>query len=390
MIIYAAAAFLVTLSVVLHAIWYGRLFHPLAAVPLTNRPLPKLSIIVTACNEEATIRATAESLLGQDYPNLELILINDRSTDATGELIRAVAAEHPGAIHPIMVDKLPAGWLGKNHALWLGAARATGEWLLFTDADVLFDPTCLRRAVAYAEAEGLDHLALFPGMVAHSFPLQAFIAYFVRTFCTYNMTLMANEPRRALGTGCGGFNLVRRSAYAAAGTHRAISLRPDDDVRLGMRLKRSGARQRIMSGAGMAWVEWYPSLKAAIQGLEKNSFAVADYSLPKAVAMAGSLLALDSLPYLLVWFAHGPARWLLLATILTQFVAFVYTNSKATDLHPAHFLLSPLAALTFTWTFVRATWLTYQRGGIVWRGTLYPLTLLRSQTGLEGLAPWKR
>lgn len=385
MLIYAALTLALVLSICLSTVWYGRRFYLLANLPLAEAPLPRLSVIVPACNEEATVQATAASILGQDYPDLELILVNDRSTDRTGERMAQVAAAHPGRARALAVDKLPEGWLGKNHALWLGARQATGDWLLFTDADVLFDPSCFRRAVDRAEARGLDHLALFPRLVTHSFLLGAWIGHFISMHCTYGRNLAANDPRSPVGTGCGGFNLVRRSAYEAIGGHRPISLRPDDDLRLGLRLKRSGFRQEALSGAGLAEVEWYPSLGAAIRGLEKNSYAVAGYSVLQLLAMCGALFALDCLPSVLVWFAAGLARWLLAATVIVQFAAFLYTNGKTRTANSAYLLLWPLLSLTLIYTVTRASWLTLRQGGMYWRGTFYPLGLLRSQTGLEDL-----
>src|SRR4029077_19257955 len=123
---------------------------------------PRVSIIVPARNEEQGVRAAVESLLRQDYPALELVVVNDRSADRTGAILSALAEEHPGRLRVVTVSELPGGWLGKNHALWLGACQSSGAWLLFPDADVIFDPTCLRRAVAHAEAQRLDHLTMSP------------------------------------------------------------------------------------------------------------------------------------------------------------------------------------------------------------------------------------
>lgn len=386
MLIFAAVSAALAVTLLLSALWYGRLFHRLANLPVpADKPLPRLSVIVPACDEAATIRATAESILQQDYTDLELVLIDDRSTDQTGVIMDQLVAEHPGKVRALHVHTLPPGWLGKNHALWVGTQQATGAWLLFTDADLLFDPTCFRRAVGYSQAEGLDHLAMFPRMLNNGYWLGTFVSYFVYVFCIYNRVYRANDPRQSMGTGSGSFNLIRREAYAAVGTHAAISLRPDDDVRLGHRVKRKGLHQRFVSGAGMSAVAWYPSLWEAVRGLEKNALSVMEYSGAMLVVACLSLIALDTLPYLLVWLASGMARWLFLGTMLLQAASFVYTNGKTGNGVLKYFLAFPLGAPLLSFALLRAGWLTLRDGGIRWRGTFYSLKELKGQTGFEGL-----
>ncbi|MDP9372738.1 MAG: glycosyltransferase, partial [Chloroflexota bacterium] len=208
--------------------------------------LPRLSIIVPARNEERSLESAVDSLLRQDYPALELVLVDDRSTDRTGQIIARLAAAHPDWIQAITVDRLPPGWLGKNHALWLGALRASGDWLLFADADIVFAPNCCRLALTYAAAAGIDHLTLFPRFTAPGYWLDAFVSFFVYTFVTYQRPYLVQDPRSGVGIGVGAFNLIRRAAYVTIGTHAAIALRPDDDTRLGRRVKLLGLRSHIL------------------------------------------------------------------------------------------------------------------------------------------------
>ncbi|MCI5159154.1 MAG: glycosyltransferase family 2 protein, partial [Candidatus Electrothrix sp. AUS1_2] len=127
--------------------------------PLEGDKPPSVSVIIPACNEEQELETALTSVLSLDYPNLEIIVLDDRSTDATPQILDRMASQHP-RLRVIHITELPAGWLGKNHALHLGAARATGEYLLFTDADVHYTPDTLRRAVARMETRTLDHLSL--------------------------------------------------------------------------------------------------------------------------------------------------------------------------------------------------------------------------------------
>ncbi len=347
---------------------------------------PRLSIIVPARNEERHMRVAVESLLRQDYPALELVVVNDRSTDRTGAILAELVAAHPGRLRVLTVTDLPDGWLGKNHALWLGARESSGAWLLFTDADVIFDPTCLRRAVAYAEAHKLDHVTLSPKLLGRGYWLNAFINFFLYAFTVFLRPDLANDPKSQVSVGVGAFNLIRRSAYERIGTHQAISLRPDDDLKLGRRVKLAGLRQRVLNGADVLSVRWYATLGEAIRGLEKNSFAGAEYRVPVVLSAAVILAGMLAAPWALVWMTRGWTRWLLAATVATQ--AMTYVGANWLNRRPVlRYLPSfPFTALLFCYVALRSTWLTLRQGGIRWRDTLYALDELRTQTGLEGLA----
>jgi cellulose synthase/poly-beta-1,6-N-acetylglucosamine synthase-like glycosyltransferase len=387
-LVYAGVVFLANLIPFLrlarHANAIPRL--PDAPSPSATTDWPRVSIVVPARNEEQGVRAAVESLLRQDYPALELVVVNDRSTDRTGAILAALAEEHPGRLRVVTVMELPDGWLGKNHALWLGACQSSSAWLLFTDADVIFDLTCVRRAMAYAEAQKLDHLTMSPKLLARGYWLNAFVNFFLYAFAVFTRPDLANDPRSQIGVGVGAFNLIRRSAYERIGTHRSISLRPDDDIKLGMRVKLSGLRQRLLNGADALSVRWYATLGEAIRGLEKNSFAGVEYRVSRVLGAVAILAGTLAAPWALVWIARGWTRRLLAATIAVQ--ALTYVGANWLNRRPIlRYLPSfPFTALLFCYVALRSTWLTLRQGGIRWRDTLYPLTKLRAQTGLEGLS----
>jgi cellulose synthase/poly-beta-1,6-N-acetylglucosamine synthase-like glycosyltransferase len=383
---YAGAVFLTNLIPFLGLARHARSIPRLPESVLRLTDWPRLSIIVPARNEEQGVRAAVESLLRQDYPALELIVVDDRSTDRTGAILAGLAAEHPGRLRVLHVTELPAGWLGKNYALWLGACESSGEWLLFTDADVIFDPACLRRAVACAEAQKLDHVTMSPLLLARGYWLNAFVNFFLYAFTVFLRPDLANDPQSRGGIGVGAFNLIRRAAYARVGTHQAISLRPDDDMRLGKRVKLAGLRQRVVNGADVLSVRWYATLGEAIRGLEKNTFAGAEYRVPAVVGGVAVLAGMLAAPWALVWITRGWTRRLLAATIAVQ--SLTYGGANGLNRRPVlRYLPSfPFAALLFCYVALRSTWLTLRQGGIRWRDTLYPLAELRAQTGLEGLS----
>lgn len=202
-----------------------RFLREVSAV-LPERP-PRVSLIAAARNEERNIEAAVRSLLKLDYPELELILVNDRSEDRTGVILDQLARED-GRLCVLHVAELPPGWLGKNHALWLGSRQARGELLLFTDADVLMRPDVLRRAVHLLESAGLDHLAATPEARMPKLLLNLFMAAFGFVFGVFTRPWQARDPKSPRHIGIGAFNLVRAEAYARVGGHRTIALRPDD------------------------------------------------------------------------------------------------------------------------------------------------------------------
>ena len=157
---------------------------------------PRVSIIVPARNEEADIELSLTRLLELDYDNYEIIAVNDRSTDRTGEIMERVARASGGdRLRVLHHRELPAGWLGKTHAMWTATNEATGDWLLFTDADVVFKPDSLRRAVAYAEAEKADHVVLFPQMVMKKPGEYMMIAFFQTMFVFGHRPWKVADPK---------------------------------------------------------------------------------------------------------------------------------------------------------------------------------------------------
>jgi hypothetical protein len=275
------------------------------------------------------------------------------------------------------VDRLPDGWLGENHALELGADRARGAWVLFTDADIHMHPDALTRAVGMAEAEGIDHLVVAPEMVLPGPLLQAFAVFFFYAFLTFAKPWRARDPKSWFFVGVGAFNLVRRSAYEAVGGHRPIALRPDDDMKLGKILKRGGFRQDALRGDGMLKVEWYHSLRELVRGLEKNMFSGIEYS--PALSIAGGLvqLVVGVLPVALVFPASGAAQALFGAQVLAT-AGTMALLARIMRVSPGVALLYPVVVLLFVFILWRTMILNLVHGGIRWRGTFYSLDDLKA------------
>jgi cellulose synthase/poly-beta-1,6-N-acetylglucosamine synthase-like glycosyltransferase len=337
---------------------------------------PRVSIVVAARNEQSGIEAGLASLLRLDYPALEIIVVNDRSTDRTGEILdRMARADSRLAV--VHLSELPEGWLGKNYALYSGAARATGQLLLFTDADIVFEPSTLRRAVGYLEREALDHLTAIPNTKVPGVALNAFISAFAVFFSMYARPWKARDPRSSFHVGIGAFNLIRASAYRAIGTHQSIAMRPDDDLKLGKLVKKHHLRQDAVYARELLTVEWYRSIGEMIDGLMKNAFAGVNYSL---LAAAGSTLVLcltTVWPFAGLFVTTGWTRWLNgVSAVLV--VCLFWTSARFNGGRPWQAIAFPMAALLFSYVIWRSALLAVTRGTVTWRGTAYPLARMRA------------
>ena len=344
--------------------------------PYSGAHPPKVSVIIPARNEAKKIREALQSVLKQDYRNLEFIVLNDRSTDATAAILAELAANET-KLRVENISELPPGWLGKNYALYRGAQRASGELLLFTDADVVMDHGAVARAVHYLLANRLDHLAVMPAVRMPGLALRLFCSAFGVFFSAYIRQWKAKDPRSRRFVGVGAFNLVTKDAYRAIGTHQAIAMRPDDDIKLGKLLKKAGYRQELVFGMGTLVVEWYSSLRELIDGLMKNSFAGLEYSVPLSLAGGAAVLLLNVWPFLAIFVVKGPA-WILYLLAVVAMLLFISDGNRFYHLPSWYALAHPLSALLFVYILWKSMLLTLWTGGISWRGTHYPLAMLKS------------
>jgi glycosyltransferase involved in cell wall biosynthesis len=336
---------------------------------------PFVSIIVAARDEERGIERGVRSLLGLAYPAFEVIVVNDRSTDGTAAILDRVRHEHPRLV-VVPVETLPPGWLGKNHALALGATKARGDLLLFTDADVVFEPSTLGRAVRVIEDQRLDHLTALPGVALNSVALTALVVTFSVLFTIYTRPWKARHPRSRHHIGVGAFNLIRTSAYDQIGTHAAIALRPDDDLRLARAVKQAGLLQDVVHARDFLVVEWYASVREMVDGLMKNAFAGIHYSVAALVASTVALVAFNLWPWVALFSTGGAARRLSAVAVLAL-STLVFAHTRASRVSPLYVLLYPLGIVGFIYILWRSALLALTRGAIAWRGTSYPLEALK-------------
>lgn len=346
-------------------------------VPPRADAWPTLSVVFAARNEARAIEAAVRSMLALDYPDLEIVAVDDRSEDATGEILDRLAAED-ARLRVHHVRALPAGWLGKNHALHAGAALAQGEFILFTDADILYHPQAMRGALHHAAAQKLDHLAVIPELLLEGQMLPMMMAYFTFCFAMGFQPWKARDPASDKFVGLGAFNLVRRARYLSLGGHERIRLRPDDDLRLGQLVKIEGGRSDLLFGEGRVRVEWYRTFGELFRGLEKNTFSGADYSLAKMAAMFCATALLHIFPFVYLFVATSMYQWALYGAIVAAWGVASLDNNRFHRLPSWSAYLFPISAFLMLVIMGHATFKTLWIGGIRWRGTFYPLKELRS------------
>ena len=366
--------------------------------PVSPAGNPRVSIIVPARNEAESIEQALTTLLALDYDNYEVIVVNDRSTDSTGKILERIARcqnqNHPvdklraGCVseaatrmaHPTLKvvhhTELPAGWLGKTHAMWTAANQASGDWLLFTDADVLFKPDSLRRALAYAESVPADHVVLFPQMIMKRPGEYMMIAFFQTMFMFGHRPWKVADPSTDDHMGVGAFNLVRRRVYDAVGTYAALRMEVLDDMKLGKVVKQAGFAQRNVFGGDLISLRWAKGAMGIVNNLTKNFFAVLSFQWWRTVISAVGLAFLNFGPFLGIFLAQGWARAPYAAALASMFAIYVGMSWRSA-VPPYYFLLHPVSTMLFIYTLLRSMFLTLWNDGIEWRGTKYPLAELR-------------
>jgi glycosyltransferase involved in cell wall biosynthesis len=343
--------------------------------PAEYAACPSISLIFAARDEEEKLPAALATLAALDYPDLEIIGVDDRSQDATGRILDDFAAANP-RFRAVHVAELPNGWLGKPHALQKGYEASTGEWLLFTDADVRFMPDVLRRAVTVAKERNLDHLTLVCNVEMHGFWEKTLLTFFGLAFHLSTDAYSVSNPNSRAYVGIGAFQLLRRSAYETIGTHRRLAMEVVDDMKLGKLVKQSGFRSCVAIAQDYVSVRWHAGARNIIRGVTKNMFAALGYSLPfAAVALAG-VFVLNVVPFFAVFAGHGWIR--IIAGIAVVIALCMHVSVDVVNkVSPLYALTHPVGAMVFCYMVVRSVTVTLWHGGVTWRGTFYPLKELK-------------
>jgi hypothetical protein len=342
---------------------------------------PSLSVLVAARNEAHTIEPALASLVAQDYPDLEIVLVDDRSTDGTGAVIDRMARAD-ARVTAVHLRDLAPGWLGKVHALQRGLEGSRGEIVLLTDADVHLAPGTLRFAVALMAARGLDQLAAIPRFLPTRSVVDVEVVEMLRALLTVLLPPWAvSSPGSGAFFGVGAFNMFRREAFARTPGFAHLRMETADDVGVGMLLKRSGAACAVVSAVDLVSVTWHRTLADIFRGSEKTYATMADCRAIRMVLMAATT----------VWFEISPLAGAAVAVSGTDPVlrvvgaavalSFGLANVLFARFMPGYLfagLLTPLLVPVTVGAVLRTAWLGWRRDGIDWRGTRYTSAELRA------------
>lgn len=269
---------------------------------------PRVSILVAARNEQETIESCLTSLLQQQYPDFEIIAVDDRSTDATPHILERLRRASDGRLTVITIRDLPAGWTGKNHAMHHAAAAATGDWLLFTDADCRqTSPHTIALALREALRRELDLLTLAPRLDAPSVWEKITLAPCAVALFLWFLPYRANDPHSPVAYANGAFLLMRRACYDAIGGHQAVCHALNEDIQLARRAKRAGFRLGVMDQLGLYRTRMYRTPADAWHGWSRIYFGCLE-SPARLLRTAASTVLLVLGPW--VGLALAAAAWL--------------------------------------------------------------------------------
>lgn len=338
---------------------------------------PTICVIVPACNEQLSVAACLSSLVNQDYGQLHVIAVDDRSTDETGSILELLAGQHQ-RLTALHVDALPPKWLGKTHAMALAARHAISlhnpDWLLFTDADVIFHREAVRRSLAQAVSVKADHFVTIPTALVLSLGEGAVLGFLQVIGLWATRLWRVHDPQARDSMGIGAFNLIRKPAYLQIGGFEAIPLAIVEDLTLARRIKKEGLSQQVAFAHGYVKIHWASGAIGVVNTMTKNLFAIFRFNVGALLFSCVGLALFCIFPFVALWLRETRAPAVLaLCAILSLYV----TSQRHSGIEPWNFAAFPIGAVLFIYSLLRSMIVTLRRGGVEWRGTFYSLSELR-------------
>jgi glycosyltransferase involved in cell wall biosynthesis len=344
--------------------------------PLHQENVPKVSVIIPACNEAATLEPALKSIFAMDYADLEVIVVNDRSVDHTGVVLEQMQKQYP-SLHIHDISALTEGWLGKNHALQYGAERARGEYLLFTDADIIMENSSISRAMRHMLENKLDHMSMIFKNIAPGGLLNALVLDAGAGLMLLLKPWKAKDPNSKRYMGVGAFNLVKSTVYKEIDGHKTIAMHPIDDVMLGKVIKHSGFSQECLLGHNFIQAEWYVDVRDFINGLMKNTFAFCNYNMANVLFGVLIIMIINILPLFAIFFTSGITRGLFGSAVMVRMLSFAGGFSY-TGINPWYSVWALVTPYVYIYITLKAALTTTINRGITWRGTYYSLDELKA------------
>jgi glycosyltransferase involved in cell wall biosynthesis len=337
---------------------------------------PKVSVVVAARDEGKQIEQCLRSLVVQDYPDLEICAVDDRSSDRTATIMDQLRGESPVKVDVIHITELPPGWLGKTHAMWSGAAATHGDWILFTDGDIAFRADALRRTLSYAELTACDHLVIFPTLIMKTIGERMMLGFFGLAFSLLVRPWKARDENARDFVGAGAFNLIRRSAYETLGTYQALRMEVIDDLKLGESVKQHGFRQDCVLGHALVQLRWAEGAFGIVRNLQKNMFSLLRFNWGLVFLASIAAIMYHLGPWMGLILAPGVAKVGFAVAVFS--VALLYAGmARQFGLSFWYMFTQPGAALMYVYTLLYSATSSVIHGGVIWRGTTYSITDIR-------------
>lgn len=365
--------------------WLHSQYHLDIVVEPASPPLnaPLISVCIPARNEERNIRACVEAVLDQEYPNLEVIVLDDRSTDSTFEILRQIAARND-KLKVVSGSDLPAGWAGKPHALYQASASARGEWLCFIDADTFLAPEALSSCYAKALETRADMFTIMTFQILGSFWERTVMPLVMTALSVGFSPRKVNDPTTKDAIANGQFILVKRVVYDDIGGHASVKDSIVEDKAISEQVKWKGYRLIVADGTRMARTRMYTSLPEMWEGWTKNIYlGLRDRAALLWLGVFGAFLAFMASVFLPVWSLLGliwyvqDGSWMALAVLLESLALWTHLVlararvARGMEISPLYALTTPLGAGIFGAMMFASAWRVVSRKGVTWKGRTY-------------------
>lgn len=376
---------------VIALVWTRRIFWmrhfrrsnpPLKPVSRLKHVFPKVSVIVPARNEEKNILNCLSKLSKQSYPDYEIVVVDDRSSDRTPEILSAFQNSSAVPVRTVRVDKLPPGWTGKNHAMFTGSRAARGSWLLFTDADTTHSPESLETAMDAALTRQIDMLTLAPETESHSFWEKTVQPLAVSSLALWFQTQTVNRPDSKITLANGQFILIKKDVYDAVGGNEAVKDQVVEDVELAKRVKKAGHSLRFLNGTLLYSTRMYSSLAEILNGWTRIFTYLFDKSVPAILHKVFLFLFFSLSSFLLLfteiaWAAAGSPFYspalLASALIVSVFIVGVRAaGNKMLKTGAGFAVLHFVGSCVMVWILLTCVGRILFKRGAVWRGDQLP------------------
>jgi len=365
--------------------WLHNQYHLDIVVESTSPPLnsPLISVCVPARNEERNIRRCVEGILKQDYPNLEVIVLDDRSTDSTPRLLADIAS-HNSRLRPINGSDLPAGWAGKPHALYQASASARGEWLCFIDADTFLTREAISSCYNKAIETKADMFTIMTFQILGSFWEKIVMPLVMTALSVGFSPRKVNDPTTKDAIANGQFILIKRSVYNAIGGHESVKDQIVEDKAISEQVKWNGHRLIVANGMKVAKTRMYTSMPEMWEGWTKNIYlGLRDQTGLLWLGVFGAFLAIMASLFLPIWPLLGifwyktNGGWMALAVIIESLLLWTYliyiraNVANNMDISAWYAFTTPLGAGMFGAMMFASAWKVVSGQGVSWRGRVY-------------------